>query len=465
MAQEEKLTSPRASRRVHLVLSAGGAKCITYVGAVAALEENGFEFASVSGSSAGSFIGAILCSNVGLEGFKKAATGLDLSSLGEGKSWLPGLGLVQKPFAQYQKSLVAERFRDIVRGDPKFEDLKVPFATFGVDLRSHKIHVYSRLATPQMSVADALRISTAAPFLFPVQEEGENLLLDGALVSQSPVWLATAYNDELPIIVLRPQKNVGRPAPSGVKDYLASLIDLGGGSRDYYLIQQMPRVRLIEINCGDIEFDQFNLSPEERKSLGRSGRAAVENELKDLLRTVPLSLPPVETSVAQSNPEDAGREAIQSLINALPAKRDQVFISYSRKDSDWLHKLQDALQPFTWNRSLNLWADTKIPPGADWDTEIKKALAAAKVAVMLVTINYLASDFIKNVELPEFIRASKEDGLTLLWVAVGKSGYKETALKNYQAVNDPKRPLKDMSEGQQEAELIRICEKISKALV
>src|SRR5215213_1804310 len=465
MAQEEKLTSPRASRRVHLVLSAGGAKCITYAGAVTALEENGFEFASVSGSSAGSFIGAILCSNVGLEGFKKAATSLDLSSLGEGKSWLPGLGLVQKPFAQYQKSLVAERFRDMVGGDPKFEDLKVPFATFGVDLRSHKIHVYSRLATPQMSVANALRVSTAAPFLFPVQEEGENLLLDGALVSQSPVWLATSYNDELPIVVLRPQKNVARPAPSGIKEYLASIIDLGGGSRDYYLIQQMPRVRLIEIDCGDIEFDQFNLSPEERKSLVRSGRVAVESELKDLLRTVPLSLPPVETSVAQRNPEDAGTEAIHSLINALPAKRDQVFISYSRKDSEWLHKLQDALQPFTWNRSLNLWADTKIPPGADWGTEIKKALAAAKVAVLLVTINYLASDFIKNHELPEFIRASKEDGLTLLWVAVGKSGYKETALKNYQAVNDPKRPLNDMSEGQQEAELIRICEEISKALV
>ena len=464
MAQDEELTSPNASRRVHLVLSAGGAKCISYAGAVAALVENKFEFASVSGSSAGSLIGAILCSNVGLEGFKNAASDLELSSFGGGKSWVPGLGLVQKPFAQYQKSLVAERFRDIVGSDPKFEDLKVPFATFGVDLRSHKIHVYSRIATPQMSVAEALRISTAAPFLFPLQEEGENLLLDGALVSQSPVWLATAYNDELPIVVLRPQKNVAKPAPSNVKEYLASIIDLGGGSRDYYLIQQMPRVRLIEIDCGDIEFDQFDLSLEDRKSLVRSGRAAVESELKDLLRTVPFSLPPVETSVAQTNPEDASREAIHSLINALPAKRDQVFISYSRKDSEWLHRLQDALQPFTWNRSLNLWADTKIPPGADWSTEIKKALAAAKVAVLLVTINYLTSEFIKNHELPEFIRASKEDNLTLLWVAVGASGYRETALANYQAVNDPKRPLKEMSESQQEAELIRICEVINKAL-
>jgi predicted acylesterase/phospholipase RssA len=464
MAQSEELTTPGARRRVHLVLSAGGVKGISYAGAVDELVKNGFEFASVSGSSTGSFIGAILCSRVGLEGFKRAAIGLELSSFGEGKSWLPGFNLWHKPFARYRKSLVAERFRDIVSGDPKFEDLSTPFATFGVDLRTHKIHIYSRQVTPQMRVADALRVSTAAPFLFPAQEMEGNILLDGALVSQSPVWLATAHNDELSIIVLRPKKKVAQPPPKGISEYLGSIIDLGGGSRDFYLMEQMPRVRLIEIDCGDIRFDHFHLSQEMREALVASGRLAIETHLRDLLRTVPLSLPTLETKEPKINTVDPGKAAIQSLVNALPPKRDQVFISYSHKDSDWLHRLQDALQPYTWNRSLNLWNDTKIPKGADWNAEIKKALAAAKVAVLLVTINYLASDFIKNEEFPDFLRAAKEDGLTLLWVLVGPCGYKETALNAYQAVNDLKRPLKEMSEVEQDAELIRICEEIKKAL-
>lgn len=230
MDQEEKVTSSAATRRVHLVLSAGGMKCISYAGAVAALAENGFEFASVSGSSAGSFIGAILSSNVGLEGFKQAAREFELSSLGEAR-WVPSsLSIFVRPFTRYGRSLIAERFREIVGGDPKFKDMNPRFATFGIELRTQKIHVYSREASPDMAVADAPKISTAVPFLFPAQQVGENTLLDGGLVSQSPVWLATAYNDELPILVLRPQKDVARPAPSDPFEYLTSIIDLGAAA-------------------------------------------------------------------------------------------------------------------------------------------------------------------------------------------------------------------------------------------
>ena len=66
--------------------------------------------------------------------------------------------------------------------------------------------------------------------------------------------------------------------------------------------------------------------------------------------------------------------------------------------------------------------------------------------------------------MPEFIRASTEEGLTLLWVLVGDCGYKVTKLASYQAVNDPKQPLNTMKETELETELVKICEAISKAL-
>ena len=50
--------------------------------------------------------------------------------------------------------------------------------------------------------------------------------------------------------------------------------------------------------------------------------------------------------------------------------RDQVFISYSRKDKEWLERLQTMLVPLT-RVGIKVWADPDIKPGEDWKKAIE----------------------------------------------------------------------------------------------
>jgi hypothetical protein len=145
--------------------------------------------------------------------------------------------------------------------------------------------------------------------------------------------------------------------------------------------------------------------------------------------------------------------------------RNTVFVSYSHSDKRWVDRLSVHLKPLRREGCLELFDDTKIQPGADWRTEIKMALQKAKVAVLLISADFLASDFIAEDELPPLLAKAEVGGATIIPVIVSPSRFTQTeTLAKYQAANDPKTPLEGMDYRGSEEVLVRVADAVLDAL-
>ena len=141
-----------------------------------------------------------------------------------------------------------------------------------------------------------------------------------------------------------------------------------------------------------------------------------------------------------------------------------VFISYSHRAPDplWLIRVRAHLRPLERDGlKVDIWDDTSIRPGTQWQAEIAGVLEKARIALLLISANFFASDFIWINELPPLLSAAENGGTVVLPLIVSASRFSRTPeLVKYQAVNDYTSPLDRLSFGEQEQVLDNMARRI-----
>ena len=163
-----------------------------------------------------------------------------------------------------------------------------------------------------------------------------------------------------------------------------------------------------------------------------------------------------------------GFDALLRRIRQIWRKRNPrrgVFISYAHKDDQyWFDTLLSHLSWLEREYGIEIWSDRDIAPGARWHESIQTALDLAKVAILLVSPDFLSSSYIASNELPKMLQATETDGVTIFWVPVRQSAYKHSQIAAFQSAHPPEKPLSTLSSAELDQALVDIGEKLSKAL-
>ena len=123
------------------------------------------------------------------------------------------------------------------------------------------------------------------------------------------------------------------------------------------------------------------------------------------------------------------------------------------------------LKPLERDYEIKVWDDSQIPAGAYWRDEIRAIIDTTRVAILVVTADFLASEFIATQELPALLQAAAQDGALILPLIVSPSRFGSNPhLGSFQTVNDPTKPLIKMSKGDQEEVLVKLAGEIEAAL-
>ena len=156
--------------KLGLALSGGGTRGVAYIGVFKALQEANIQFDYVAGTSVGSLMGAVYCSDLTIQEMTTIAKNLRVKDIRSSKiKYVPS-----------KTDKLCAVIREVL-GNKRFEDLRLPFTAVAVDIITGN---EVRLNTGELDTAIAG--SCAVPMIFNPVERGTYRLYDGGLRNNIP---------------------------------------------------------------------------------------------------------------------------------------------------------------------------------------------------------------------------------------------------------------------------------------
>ncbi len=125
------------------------------------------------------------------------------------------------------------------------------------------------------------------------------------------------------------------------------------------------------------------------------------------------------------------------------AKAIEVFFSYSHKDEELRDELSKHLAMLMRQRVITAWHDRRIGAGKEWEKEIDGHLNTADIILLLISSDFLASDYCYDVELKTAMRRHEDGEARVIPVILRPVDWKGACFGNLQSLPRDARPVTD----------------------
>lgn len=285
------------------VFSGGGLKGFALVGAYQVLEEKGYRFHRIAGTSAGAILASFIAAGYSAKEIEVMLDEQDFQVLLDPRKTIIPLPLMKWfllywRLGLYQGKALENWFLEklAAKGVYSFSDLPPGrLKLVASDLTNGKMIVLPDdlegygISVETFPIARALRMSCGIPFFFePVQlkvGEGETIVVDGGVLSNFPMWI---FNDESgkterPVLGLRlsrSQEEMPGHKIDNALDLFEALFSTMKNAHDERYISRKHERNIIFIPVNDYSATQFDMDQETKESLIDAGRKSTINFLK-----------------------------------------------------------------------------------------------------------------------------------------------------------------------------------------
>ena len=129
------------------------------------------------------------------------------------------------------------------------------------------------------------------------------------------------------------------------------------------------------------------------------------------------------------------------MVDPNPNSPIEVFFSYSHRDEGLRDQLANHLNLLQRRGVITAWHDRNIGAGKEWEGEINTHLHSAHVILLLISSDFLASDYCYGVELDRAMERHEAGEARVIPVILRAVEWKDAQFGRLQALPTDARPI------------------------